>query len=198
MISFSHQLNISTEVMTLKNFTRDEIASLYKQHTDATGQIFEEEVIDFIFEQTCGQPWLVNAIACEIIVQILKLDYTKTITAEMAQTAIQTIIIRRDTHIDSLLSKLHEGRVRRIIEPMLMGEDFYDFLSDDYYYLRDLGLIKKIDHKILPANPIYAEVIIRTLTYGTQQKFMSEKPKANMPNYLKDGKIDLNILMCEF
>ena len=190
--------NIVTETMTLKNFTKEEIASLYKQHTDATGQIFEEEAIDFISEQTSGQPWLVNAVAREIIVKILEYDYTKTITAEMARTAIQTIIIRRDTHIDSLLSKLNEERVRSIIEPMIMGEDFYDFLSDDYQYAVDLGLIKRDEYKIIPSNPIYAEVIIRTLTYGTQQKFISEKSQANIPDYLKDGKIDINLLMHEF
>jgi hypothetical protein len=190
--------NISTEVMTLKNFTKEEIASLYQQHTDATGQIFEKEAVDFISEQTQGQPWLVNAVAREIIVKMLDYDYTKPITAEMAETAIQTIIVRRDTHIDSLLSKLNEKRVRKVVEPMIMGEDFYDFLLDDYQYVKDLGLIREIDNKIIPANPIYDEVIIRTLTYATQRNFISEKPNANLPNYLKDGKIDINCLLKEF
>ena len=190
--------NISTEAMTLKNFTKEEIASLYKQHTDATGQIFEEDAIDYIYEKTCGQPWLVNAVAREVIVKMLNSDYSKAVTAEMVQTAIQTIIIRRDTHIDSLLNKLHEERVRKIIEPMIMGEDFYEFLSDDYQYAVDLGLIKRDEYKIIPANPIYAEVIIRTLSYGSQQKFISEKSQANIPNYLKDGKIDVNALLRYF
>ena len=65
------------------------------------------------------------------------------------------------------------------------------------HYVTDLGLIKKLGSKIIPSNPIYAEVIIRTLTYGTQQKFMSEKPQADIPNYLKEGKIDINLLSTE-
>ena len=32
--------NIVTESLTLRNFTRDEIARLYAQHTEATGQTF--------------------------------------------------------------------------------------------------------------------------------------------------------------
>jgi len=35
--------NIITDALTLKNFTKEEITSLYKQHTDETGQLFENE-----------------------------------------------------------------------------------------------------------------------------------------------------------
>ena len=190
--------NIVTETMTLKNFTKEEVTSLYKQHTDETGQLFENEAIDFIFEQTQGQPWLVNAVVREIIVEMLSSDYSKVITAEMAQIAIQTIILRRDTHIDSLLERLKEERVRKVIEPMLSGEDFFERLSDDYLYVKDLGLIKDINAKIQPSNPIYAEVIARTLSFEAQERFMLEKPRATIPHYMKDGKIDVNYLMADF
>jgi len=141
---------------------------------------------------------LVNAIAREIIVEMLDFDYSKTITAEMAKTAIQTIILRRDTHIDSLLERLKEERVRRVIEPILLGEVFFERLSDDYQYVTDLGLIKDIGGKIQPANPIYAEVIARTLSYNAQEKFMLETPSSAIPRYLQDGKIDMDYLMQNF
>ena len=190
--------NISTKAMTLKNFTKEEITSLYKQHTEETGQLFEKEAIDYIFEQTCGQPWLVNAVAREIIVEMLQSDYSQTITAEMAKIAIQTIIFRRDTHIDSLLERLKEERVRKVIEPMLIGNEYYDRLSDDYQYVRDLGLIKEFETKIIPSNPIYAEVILRTLTYEAQLKLTNEKPDFTIPRYLKNGTIDVNYLLSDF
>ena len=69
----------------------------------------------------------------------LKYDYSPAITAEMAKAAIQTIIIRRDTHIDSLLERLKEERIRSVIEPILSG-DIVDINSDDFYYACDLGL----------------------------------------------------------
>ena len=190
--------NIVTKTMTLKNFTKDEITSLYQQHTDETGQIFEKEAIDFIFEQTQGQPWLVNAVAREVIIEILNEDYSQTITGEMAKTAIQTIILRRDTHIDSLLERLKEERVRKVIEPMIYGEDIPDFLSDDFQYVTDLGLIKDVDAKVQPANPIYAEVIVRVLSYEAQRKLTLEKPDFTIPRYLKNGTIDVNYLLTDF
>jgi len=190
--------NIVKESFTLKNFTFQEIVSLYLQHTDATGQLFETDAIELIYKQTQGQPWLVNAVADEVIVKLLHADYTRPVTVTQAHQAIQNIILRRDTHIDSLLERLKEDRVRRVIEPMLSGEVFFDRLSDDYLYVTDLGLIKEVDGKIIPSNPIYAEVITRTLSFDAQMKFMLEKPEAYIPHYLKDGQIDMDYLLQDF
>jgi hypothetical protein len=190
--------NIVTETMTLKNFTKEEITSLYKQHTDDAGQVFEDEAIDLINEQTQGQPWLVNAIVREVIVEILHSDYSQTVTAEQCNTAIQTIILRRDTHIDSLLERLKEDRVRRVIEPMINGNPVETRLSDDYQYVVDLGLIKSVNAKIQPSNPIYGEVIVRTLSYDAQQDIINEKPDYIIPRYLKSGTIDVNFLLSDF
>ncbi len=190
--------NIVTKAMTLQNFTKEEITTLYNQHTVETGQQFETEAIDLVFEQTQGQPWLVNAIAREAIVEILQSDYMQPVTAALVYQAIQTIILRRDTHIDSLLERLKEERVRRVIEPMLYGECVVERITDDYQYVTDLGLIKSIAGKVQPANPIYAEVIARILSYDAQENFMMKKPESNIPRYLKDGKIDVDFLMQDF
>jgi hypothetical protein len=165
--------NIVTEAMTLTNFTKEEVASLYRQHTDETGQQFEGDAVERVWEQTQGQPWLVNAIAREVIVKMLQSDHTRPVTAGMVETAIQTIILRRDTHIDSLLERLKEERVRKVIEPLILGEGNIDTLSDDFQYTRDLGLIRASRTKIEPANPIYGEVIVRTLSHMTQHTWPS-------------------------
>jgi len=57
--------NIKARSLMLRNFTRDEVAELYGQHTEETGQIFEEAVFPKVMELTGGQPWLVNALAYE-------------------------------------------------------------------------------------------------------------------------------------
>jgi hypothetical protein len=63
---------------------------------------------------------------------MLNSDYTQPVTAGMITEAVQTIILRRDTHIDSLLERLKEERVRKVIKPIIMGEDFFDRLSDNF------------------------------------------------------------------
>jgi len=190
--------NIVTKTMTLNNFTKEEITTLYNQHTEETGQIFENEAIDLVYKQTQGQPWLVNAVAREVIAEMLQSDYTQPVTARLVDKAIQTIILRRDTHIDSLLERLKEDRVRKIIEPLVMGGDQpIDRLSDDYQYVCDLGFIKN-GEKITPSNPIYGEVIARSLSLNYQNDFSAEKYPSKTSRYLHDGNIDMDLLMCDF
>ena len=189
--------NIVTETYTLKNFTREEIASLYLQHTEDTGQIFEEEAIDLVHEQTQGQPWLVNAIAREIIVKMLQLDFTQPINAAMIEEAIQTIIFRRDTHIDSLLERLKEERVRIVVEPILLGESV-DITSDDFLYACDLGLIRMTPKRIEPSNPIYAEIMVRKLTANLQEELTRNDDKYVIPRYMKTNGLDMDFLFEDF
>jgi hypothetical protein len=188
--------NIIEKSLTIQNFSKANVVSLYQQHTQITGQVFENEAIDFIFEKSCGQPWLVNAIAKECIDELLKQDFSKNITVQLAAQAIKNIILRRDTHIDSLLDKLKEERIRKILEPILITTQTFeiDFSDDDFHYCKDLGLIKLEDRVLKPANPIYAEVIIRTLTYNSQvhiqpeyeYKWVTPDKKINMSGLLKD------------
>jgi hypothetical protein len=100
------------------------------------------------------------------------------------------------THIDSLLNKLKEPRVQKVIAPMLYGGDpIVDLLDDDTCYCTDLGLIKQSSTGSLsPANPIYADAIVRTLTYTIQSKISESYIKSWL-----DGKnIDMNGLLKAF
>jgi len=193
--------NIIKQSLALRNFTREEVEKLYKQHTNETGQVFEGNAVELAFEQTQGQPWLVNAIACEIIEQQLKKDYSLPITAKMVSEAIQTIILRRDVHIDQLLDKLKEPRVQKVIEPMMLGEgEKLDRMSDDFNYVKDLGLIRLDNKMVVPGNPIYGEVIVRTLNYNQQTTLESDErfEHLDMPKYYKNDRVDMTQMLRDF
>jgi len=195
----SSPFNIVSEAMTLSNFTCEEIAELYSQHTEQAGQIFEKATVDYIYEQTQGQPWLVNAIAREAVEKICKNDCSIAITKEMARQAIHNIVLARGTHFDSLMERLKEERVRKIIQPLILGEDFaVDKLSDDYLYTRDLGIIRDCSGQTEPSNPIYAELIIRTLSWNVQDAIKTKYKDYDIPHYLKGGKININALLKDF
>ncbi len=189
--------NIVSESMTLKNFTKEDVVKLYSQHTTETNQIFEPHAVDYIFEQTQGQPWLVNAVARECVEKICKEDYSIPITQEMVEIAINNIIITRGTHFDSLMERLKEERVRKVIQPLILGEEV-DRTTDNYLYAKDLGLIKDFDGKIEPSNPIYAEVIIRAINQTAQEAIKNSKPDFNLPKYVANNKIDINYLLKDF
>jgi hypothetical protein len=196
----SSPFNIISESMTLCNFSSEEVAELYSQHTAATGQVFEKDAIEFIFEQTQGQPWLVNATAREAVEKICKLDCSISIGKEMAKQAISNIILARGTHFDSLMERLKEERVRNVIQPLILGDSMaVDRVSDDYLYTRDLGLIREAGKGIVePANQIYAEIIVRQLSCTMQETLKAERPSDELPKYIKAGKININALLKEF
>jgi len=51
-----------------------------------------------------------------------------------------------------------------------MGEEkTFEKLSDDYQYVLDLGLIREDRGNEEPANPVYGEVILRTLSYNSRK-----------------------------
>ena len=189
--------NIVKTSKTLRNFTQDEITKLYAQHTQATGQVFSQPVVENVYHYTQGQPWLVNAIASEIVEQIL--EWEGEILLEHVEPAVQTLIFRRDTHIDSLMERLTEARVQRIVEPVILGESkYYDLLDDDYHYVLDLGLLRETDNKLLPSNPIYGEIIVRTLSFRSQQELDDIASLPAIPAYLIDDKLNMKRLLSDF
>ncbi len=50
----SSPFNIKVESLRIRNFTRGEIGELYGQHTEETGQGFEEEALELAWELTAG------------------------------------------------------------------------------------------------------------------------------------------------
>jgi hypothetical protein len=58
--------------------------------------------------------------------------------------------------------------VRRVIEPMLAGTALGDVPDDDIQYLLDLGLLRQDNGGLTIANPIYREVLPRTLAFTPQ------------------------------
>lgn len=171
-LNTSSPFNIKIRSLTLRNFSAAEIAQLYGQHTAETGQRFEPSALDHVFTLTKGQPWLVSALAKEIVEELVP-NPEHLVTVEHLEAAKERLILRQDTHLDSLASILREERVRAIIEPILAGQGLVDVSQDDIQFLVDLGLCCVGDKGGLEiANPIYREVLPRVL---------SQPPQASLP-----------------
>ncbi|GAK53858.1 hypothetical protein U14_05132 [Candidatus Moduliflexus flocculans] len=188
--------NIKAKSLRLGNFTREELDMLYRQHTDETGQTFEPDALDLLWEFTQGQPWLANALALEVCFELEEgLDRSQPITAAMVETAKEHIVLRRDTHLDQLIDKLREARVRRVIEPILASDDEPgDMPTDDVQYAIDLGLIRP-QKPFAISNRIYQEIIPRELIHATEYSITQETA------WYVDAatnKLDMNKLLAAF
>ena len=191
--------NIKAESLRLGNFSPEEVHELYLQHTRETGQRWDEACFPLVWQATEGQPWLVNAIGREVTYKMKEnRDRSVVIIPEMIDQAIENLIYRRDTHIDILIDKLKEPRVKRVIEPMLANEEEVDdaqIPSDDIQYVEDMGLIKRERGKPRRiANAIYREIIPRELTWSTQDALVQQPQWYQNP----DGSINMEKLLLDF
>ncbi|MCP4216850.1 MAG: ATP-binding protein [bacterium] len=195
IITGGSAFNIKAKSLSMDHFSPEEIKKLLLQHTEDTGQTFTEAVFPLVWELTEGQPWLVNALAYETCFDIKEgRDRSKIIDVHQILQAKENLILRRDTHLDQLIDKLHEERVRRVIEPILAGLDkTEDLHDDDIEYVKDLGLIKKRPQLAI-ANGIYREVIPRALTYATQLRITHHTDWY----VAEDGSLDMDKLLTAF
>ncbi|MDB9308021.1 ATP-binding protein [Aphanizomenon sp. CS-733/32] len=193
-LNTSSPFNIKVASITMRNFNLEEIGELYQQHTAATGQIFTPEAIETAFNLTQGQPWLVNALAKEVVEKMVK-DRSITITKEHILKAKEILITRQDTHLDSLAERLRETRIKAIIEPMLAGLELGDIPNDDIQFVIDLGLCKMHPYGGLTiANPIYREVLPRVLTVTPMASLPMIAPTWLTP----EGELNIDALLTAF
>ena len=147
-----------------------------------------------VYELSQGHPWLANALADRVVERDLR-DRSIAVTAAHVEAAKEAIILERRTHIDSLAAKLREPRVRRIIDAMLAGDRTPgDVLDDDFAYVLGLGLIRARGGHFEMANPIYAEIVPRALTYIQQMQIANEPADYVRP----DGALDVAKLMADW
>lgn len=196
IITGGSAFNIKSESLRMGNFSQAEIHTLYQQHVDETGQQFDEAIFEPLWQDTQGQPWLINALAREMTFKEKEnRDRSKTIGLQDYQAARERLIYSRATHLDQLSDKLKEPRVHAVIAPMLAGINSHQLDPDDVDYVIDLGLIcRAVNGALTIANRIYQEIIPRELSWGSQQAIEQQQAW-----YLTtDNHIDMPKLLAAF
>ena len=178
IITGGSAFNIKAESLRVGNFSPEENQALWLQHTEATGQSFDPAIFPELWEDTWGQPWLVNALGHQLIHKNRRLrdDRSIAVTLEDYWKAREELIQSRATHLDQLTDKLREPRIQRIIAPLLSAEDSIrlDVAVDDQQYAEDMGLIRT-HPEVTIANRLYAEVIPRELTWIAQTRITQQQ-----------------------
>jgi len=188
--------NIKSESLFLNNFSIEEVHELLEQHSQETGQVFSREAKDEIFRLTNGQPWLVNALAYHIVTRMLGNEYSREITFDLVSEAKNQLILRRDTHLDSLIDKLKEPRVKRIVQTIINGENLsFNVFDDDILYVRDLGIVSQTS-PLKFSNPIYAEIIPRVMASPIQESIPDDIRTQWFVD--KDGLLEMDKVLKEF
>ncbi|MCK4765126.1 MAG: AAA-like domain-containing protein [Candidatus Aminicenantes bacterium] len=150
--------NIADQV-DLPPFSLKNVRELFLQYTAETNQPFSEAAVKKIYEETTGQPWLVNRLGTILTVDV-KPGTTAPIEEQDVEEAIQMLLIERNTHFDNLYEKAKlykETFVKIVFNGVKYSPD-----DEDQTWLEQYGLIKKKERKAVVANNIYKERYIET------------------------------------
>jgi len=127
----SSPYNVKDRSFLLANFTAEDVATLLQQHTDETGQLFSDEVKAGVFELTRGQPWLVNALARQLVEDEVPdphatVELHDLAAAKLDEADLLYLVVRRfhevDLHPDTVknhtMGLIFEDLIRRFNEAL--------------------------------------------------------------------------------
>jgi hypothetical protein len=184
--------NIKSDSASISNFTQDDIIRLFAQRTAETGQQIAAEALDYVYEQSRGQPWIVNSLFQRATMRILDEESTAPVTVEHIREAREQMIRARETHLDALAYRLENPQIRSVMESLLTGEPDTRLASGEPFRLcLDLGLVSIERGSPIVANPIYREVLAREITFGTQMAI----PEPEWKWERADGTLDMDALL---
>ena len=150
--------NIADQV-DLPPFLLKNVRDLYAQYTEETNQRFTEEAVRKIYEETAGQPWLVNRLGTILTVNV-KPQTTAPIDETDVEKALQILLKERNDHFDNLYEKavLYKETFVEIVF------DHVEYNPDDHdqTWLEQYGLVKQKESKAVVANNIYKARYLKT------------------------------------
>lgn len=188
-----HQLNYDRSIspfniqdeLNLPNFTSEEVHDLLRQYTGEVGQAFAPEVIDILYSQTAGQPFLVNRFA-QILTTELDIPKTETIGMVHFATAHTRLLDERNANIDHLLSNIRRNvHFETVLMQIVSYENSVRFNPDNDIIdeLATYGVIKRGDDRRCEiVNPIYLYRILQAfkpIVNGLERDYFPEGASAS-------------------
>jgi hypothetical protein len=189
--------NIKADSVMLSNFTKHDVVKLFAQRTEETGQHITQKALDYVYEQSNGQPWIVNSLFMRATLRILDEESTETVTLEHIKQAREQMIEARETHLDALGARLHDPRVKSVIQTIITGNNNpLGRINPDVEFTMDLGLITwNANIGFTIANPVYEEILNRYLNSEYHDSF----PSPSSWQWKKEnGVLDMDRLLREF
>jgi hypothetical protein len=187
--------NIKSDSAVIGNFSQDDVKRLFAQRTGETGQGITGEALEYVWEQSQGQPWIVNSLFMRATMRVLEEESREAVTLEHIREARRQMVLARETHLDALAYRLEDPRIRKVIETLMTGEPDPNLAESEGFHLcEDLGLVTRERGTPRVANPMYREVLARQMTFGTQTAI----PEPEWQWEKMDGTLDMEALMREF
>jgi hypothetical protein len=189
----------------LSNFTVSQIQELFAQYTQETGQVITKAVIETLYQQTAGQPFLVNRLG-QILTEEMAIEVKSPIILSHFEIAHQQILRERNVNISHLTTNIRkqprfESALMRIAlkeQPVPFNLD-NEIISELFTY----GLVVPDSlGNCQIVNPIYQYRIMRTfqpLFNGLEDEYFSSETETDFVDYLTPThQINMRQLLANF
>jgi hypothetical protein len=187
--------NIKEDSVVISNFTQDDIEKLFAQRTEETGQAINQDALEYVYEQSQGQPWIVNSLFKRATMRVLQEDNYSTVTLAHVKEAREQMVLARETHLDALAYRLEDPNIRKIMETLVSGGFAPGLVESEAFRIcMDLGLVRLEKGVPSISSPLYKEVLARQMTFGAQ--VMIPEPEWQWEK--ADGSLDMDALLKEF
>jgi len=185
---------------TVPYFTEDEVRTLLTQYTDATGQVFEDAVIQGVYEQSEGQPFLVNRLG-QMLTTEMDIDISQPITRKHLDRALIRLVNEHNTHFFSIESKANLHR-SEVVNALFSGTRYYDFRDEVTRSLLMYGVLRTVtDEQDIEyariANPIYQKVLVKA--FAPARQFVRQVINGSTYHrYIVEGSLNFDGLLDNF
>jgi hypothetical protein len=187
--------NVKEDSAVLSNFTQADVEILFFLFSEETGLSINRDALEYVYEQSRGQPWIVNSLFKRATMRVLRPDDYVPVSLEHIKEAREQMILARETHLDALAYRMEDPRIRKIMETLVSGGlDPGLTESEGFRLCLDLGLVIREKGTPTVANPIYREVLARQMTTGPQDAM----PEPEWQWEKSDGSLDMDALLKEF
>ena len=182
--------NIADQV-EMPAFSLKNVHDLYSQYTEETNQPFTGDAIKKIYEETEGQPWLVNRLGT-ILTMDVKPGTTEPINPNDVEKALEILLLEKNDHFDNLYEKA-----------VLYKETFVKIVFDHVKYkpndkeqswLEQYGLIKRKEKTAGVANEIYKKRFIETFFSESEVPEDISRARYELP----DNRLDIEKILLDF
>lgn len=182
--------NIADHV-DLPRFSLQNIQDLYAQYTEETNQPFTEAAVKKVYEETAGQPWLVNRLGTILTVKI-KPGTVEPIDEKDVEKAIQLLLKEKNAHFDNLYEKAKLYK-ETFVEIIFDNVEYYPD-NEDQSWLEQYGLITEKNGKATVTNNIYKTRYIKTFF-----REIEVPPEISFNLYTLPGdQLDIERILMEF
>jgi hypothetical protein len=184
--------NIADQVI-LPPFSQENIRSLYAQYSEETNQPFTAGAVKRVYEETAGQPWLVNRLGT-ILTMDIKPETIEPIDEQDVERAIEILLKEKNNHFDNLheKAKLYRETFVQVVFDHVKYRPAHEELS----WLEQYGLIKNNHGNAVVANNIYKERFIETFFHEVNIPVPGDIPIIQYR--LPGGGLDMKRVLLDF